>query len=67
MACQIIDHVGINITDLDRSAKWYRRVPGFEIVHKWKTTWMIKREGCDSGYSGVQDLRLVAEGKFSGG
>ncbi|HSH96417.1 MAG TPA: VOC family protein [Roseimicrobium sp.] len=38
-----LDHVGINVTDLTRSAEWYRRVLGFEIVHKWTTTWMVKR------------------------
>jgi extradiol dioxygenase family protein len=37
----IIDHLGINITDLNRSAEWYMRVFGFEIIHKWTTTWMI--------------------------
>jgi catechol 2,3-dioxygenase-like lactoylglutathione lyase family enzyme len=39
----LIDHVGINITDLTRSAEWYERVLGFKVIHKWKTTWMIKR------------------------
>jgi catechol 2,3-dioxygenase-like lactoylglutathione lyase family enzyme len=38
-----MDHVGINVTDLQRSADWYERVLGFTIFHKWKTTWMIRR------------------------
>src|SRR5262245_23881581 len=40
-----LDHVGINATDLQRSADWYRRVLGFESVHKWTKTWMV---GCGS-------------------
>jgi catechol 2,3-dioxygenase-like lactoylglutathione lyase family enzyme len=38
-----IDHVGLNVTDLQRSADWYDRVLGFTIFHKWNTTWMIRR------------------------
>jgi lactoylglutathione lyase len=38
-----MDHVGINITDLQRSADFYERVLGFKIFHKWTTTWMVKR------------------------
>jgi catechol 2,3-dioxygenase-like lactoylglutathione lyase family enzyme len=38
-----MDHVGINVTDLQRSADWYERVLGFTIFHKWKTTWMVRR------------------------
>jgi catechol 2,3-dioxygenase-like lactoylglutathione lyase family enzyme len=37
----IIDHVGLNITDLNRSAEWYSRILVFEIIHKWTTTWMV--------------------------
>ena len=43
MDIQVIDHVGLNVTNLERSAEWYQRVLGFELVHKWKTTWMIGR------------------------
>jgi catechol 2,3-dioxygenase-like lactoylglutathione lyase family enzyme len=38
-----MDHVGINVTNLQRSADWYQRVLGFTIFHKWQTTWMIAR------------------------
>ena len=38
-----MDHVGINVSDLHRSADWYQRVLGFEMFHQWKTTWMIRR------------------------
>ena len=38
-----LDHVGLNVTDLQKSADWYERVLGFKIVHKWNTTWMIRR------------------------
>jgi catechol 2,3-dioxygenase-like lactoylglutathione lyase family enzyme len=40
---QGLDHVGINVADLERSAAFYNRVLGFQIFHKWKTTWMIER------------------------
>lgn len=40
---QRMDHVGINVTDLQRSADWYQKALGFGIFHKWKTTWMIRR------------------------
>jgi len=43
LSIQRMDHVGINVTDLQRSADWYERVLGFTIFHKWKTTWMIRR------------------------
>jgi catechol-2,3-dioxygenase len=39
----LIDHVGLNVSDLQKSAEWYRKVLGFTIFHKWKTTWMIRR------------------------
>ena len=42
-AIRRMDHVGINVTDLQRSADWYQKVLGFTIYHKWKTTWMIRR------------------------
>jgi catechol 2,3-dioxygenase-like lactoylglutathione lyase family enzyme len=38
-----MDHVGINVTDLQRSADWYQKALGFTIFHKWKTTWMVSR------------------------
>jgi catechol 2,3-dioxygenase-like lactoylglutathione lyase family enzyme len=38
-----IDHVAINVANLERSAEWYARVLGFEVFHKWKRTWMISR------------------------
>jgi catechol 2,3-dioxygenase-like lactoylglutathione lyase family enzyme len=42
-AIRFIDHVGINVTDLQRSADWYGRVLGFTVFRKWTTTWMIRR------------------------
>jgi catechol 2,3-dioxygenase-like lactoylglutathione lyase family enzyme len=38
---QPIDHVGLNVRDLSTSAAFYNRVFGFNIVHKWTTTWMV--------------------------
>ena len=41
MELERIDHVGLNVRDLDASADFYSRVFGFGIVHKWTTTWMV--------------------------
>ncbi len=41
MELKRIDHAGINVRDLNVSAEWYKRVLGFDIVHKWQTTWMV--------------------------
>jgi catechol 2,3-dioxygenase-like lactoylglutathione lyase family enzyme len=38
-----LDHYAIHVTDLARSAQWYRRVLGFSVLHKWNTTWMVGR------------------------
>lgn len=38
-----MDHVGINVTDLQRSADWYQKALGFTIFHKSETWWMISR------------------------
>lgn len=45
MNLERIDHVGLNVWDLVAPAEFYRKVFGFDIVHKWTTTWMI---GADS-------------------
>jgi catechol 2,3-dioxygenase-like lactoylglutathione lyase family enzyme len=41
MNLERIDHIGLNVRDLATSAAFYREVLGFEIVHKWTTTWMV--------------------------
>ena len=41
MELQRIDHVALNVKSLTTSADWYKKVFGFEIVHKWTTTWMV--------------------------
>ena len=38
-----IDHAGINVTNLEQSAKWYHTVLGFELVHQFTHTWMVGR------------------------
>src|SRR6266404_6327915 len=38
-----LDHVGINVTNLQNSADWYEKVLNFRVIHKWNTTWMIRR------------------------
>jgi catechol 2,3-dioxygenase-like lactoylglutathione lyase family enzyme len=41
MNLERIDHIGINVHDLTQSFRFYQSVFGFEIVHKWVTTWMV--------------------------
>ena len=41
MDLQRIDHIGLNVRDLSTSYQFYRAVFGFDIVHKWTTTWMV--------------------------
>jgi catechol-2,3-dioxygenase len=36
-----IDHVALHVKDLETSARFYKSVFDFDIVHKWKTTWMV--------------------------
>lgn len=36
-----IDHVALQVKDLPTSAQFYKQVFGFEVIHKWNTTWMI--------------------------
>lgn len=38
-----IDHVAINVSDLQKSAAFYEHVFGFTILHTWTTTWMVGR------------------------
>src|ERR1700722_7487806 len=37
----LIDHLGVNVTDLARSETWYQEVLGFQILHRWKTTTLV--------------------------
>lgn len=37
----LIDHVALQVKDLPTSAQFYKRVFGFDVIHKWNTTWMI--------------------------
>lgn len=36
-----IDHCALTVTNLKNSFTWFKKVFGLEIIHKWKTTWMI--------------------------
>jgi catechol 2,3-dioxygenase-like lactoylglutathione lyase family enzyme len=36
-----IDHVAINVKNLQNTFDWYNKVFKFEIVHRWTHTWMI--------------------------
>ena len=36
-----LDHFAVNVTDLDRSVKWYSDVLGFGVLHKWSGVVMV--------------------------
>jgi catechol-2,3-dioxygenase len=38
-----LDHFAITVTNLEISFAWYQKTLGFEMFHKWETTWMIAR------------------------
>jgi catechol 2,3-dioxygenase-like lactoylglutathione lyase family enzyme len=44
-----LDHFAINVRDLQTSADWYNRILGFQILHKWATTWMVGRDNIKVG------------------
>ena len=43
MKLDCIDHFAISVRNLQASFDWYNKVFGFDIFHKWNTTWMIRR------------------------
>jgi catechol 2,3-dioxygenase-like lactoylglutathione lyase family enzyme len=45
MAAELVglDHIAINVRDVQKSADWYERVLGFKVLHKWDNAWMIGR------------------------
>ena len=44
MNLQRLDHVAINVKNLQITFDWYNRIFGFAIIHKWTHTWMIGNE-----------------------
>ena len=36
-----LDHVAIQVKDLQTSADFYKKVFDMELLHKWTTTWMV--------------------------
>ena len=49
MRLDYIDHFAISIKNLQASADWYKQVLGFDIFHRWKTTWMLQRDNMKIG------------------
>lgn len=41
MDLRLIDHIALNVRNLEASVGWYSRVFGFVEVHRWTTTRMI--------------------------
>jgi len=56
-----LDHYAINVTDLHKSADWYRHVLGFRILHKWQTTWMVGRGNIKIGLFLRPDAKPVSD------
>ena len=44
MNLALIDHIGLNVRNLEISFAFYNKVFDFSIFHKWPTTWMIKKD-----------------------
>jgi catechol 2,3-dioxygenase-like lactoylglutathione lyase family enzyme len=56
-----IDHAGLNVSDGQRSADWYRRVFGFELIHKFTHTWMVGRGLMRLGLAEVPGAQPVGD------
>lgn len=56
-----IDHYAVHVTDLQRSAAWYDRVLGFQVLHRWNTTWMVGRGNIKVGLFLRPDAVAVQE------
>jgi catechol-2,3-dioxygenase len=44
-----LDHYAVNVADLPRAADWYQRILGFNVLHKWNTTWMVGKDNIKVG------------------
>jgi catechol-2,3-dioxygenase len=44
-----LDHYAVNVADLQRAADWYQRILGFNVLHKWKTTWRVGKDNIKVG------------------
>jgi catechol 2,3-dioxygenase-like lactoylglutathione lyase family enzyme len=44
-----LDHYAVNVADLQRAADWYQRILGFNVLHKWQTTWMVGKDNIKVG------------------
>jgi catechol-2,3-dioxygenase len=44
-----LDHYAVNVADLQRAAGWYQRILGFNVLHKWQTTWMVGKDNIKVG------------------
>lgn len=54
-----VDHVALHVRDLRCSADFYRRVFGFQVVHRWKTTWMIGNRAIRVGLFRRSDAHFI--------
>lgn len=57
----VIDHLGINVTDLARSEAWYCNVLGFEVQHRWPTTTLVGIGSVKVGLFSRPDATPIAD------
>lgn len=54
-----MDHVGLNVKNLDVSVKWYSDVLGFGVIHKWDGVTMVGRGNIRVGLFSTPNAPIV--------
>lgn len=55
-----IDHVAINVKNLQTTFDWYNKIFGFEIIHQWTHTWMIGNDIIKIGVFERPDASVIS-------
>jgi catechol 2,3-dioxygenase-like lactoylglutathione lyase family enzyme len=56
-----IDHIAINIKNLQKTFDWYHKLFGFGIIHKWTHTWMIGNESIKIGVFERPEASVISD------
>ena len=51
-----LDHYAVNVADLQRAADLYRRILGFNVLHKWKPRRLREKTTSKSGCFSARTL-----------